>query len=56
MGWFVITNLIGQTPYPSYLIFEKSSLKNQVRQTEFLMQKSILKLIFAVYTGSKNPV
>ena len=37
-------------PIHLYLIFEKSSLKNQVRR------KSILKLIFAGYTGSKNPV
>jgi hypothetical protein len=34
------------------LIFEKSSLTNCI----FNLQKSILKWIFAGYTGSKNPV
>ena len=55
-------------PIHLYLIFEKSSWKNQVRRTGFLiyfeldcyflcsLQKSISKLIFAGYTGSKNPV
>ena len=51
------------------MIFEKSSWKNQVRQTGFLvyfelefyclwcsLQKLISKLIFAGYTGSKNQV
>ena len=42
-------------PVDLYLSFEKSSWKNQVRQTGFFnLQKS--KLIFAGYTGSKNPV
>ena len=35
-----------------YLIFEKSSSTNWI----FNLQKSILKLIFTGYTGSKNPV
>ena len=39
-------------PIHLYLIFEKSSLKNQVRRTGF----EISKLIFAGYTGSNNPV
>ena len=39
-------------PIHLYLIFEKSSSTNWF----FKLQKSILKLIFAVYTGSKNPV
>ena len=39
-------------PVDLYLIFEKSSLTNWI----FSLQKSILKLIFAGYTGSKNPV
>ena len=48
-------------PIHLYLTFEKSSLKNQVRRTEFLTCKNqfwnwFLKLIFAGYTGSKNPV
>jgi hypothetical protein len=43
-------------PVDLYLVFEKSSWKNQVRRTGFSLQKSISKLIFAGYTGSKNPV
>ena len=39
-------------PVDLYLIFEKSSCKNQVRQIGFLASKNI----FAGYTGSKNPV
>ena len=39
-------------PVDLYLIFEKSSLTNWI----FSLQKSISKLIFAGYTGSKNPV
>ena len=51
-----------------HLISEKSIWKNQVRQTGFLLyfeldfcclcslQKTILKLIFVGYTGSKNQV
>ena len=38
--------------YLFYLIFEKSSSTKWM----FNMQKSISKLIFAGYTGSKNPV
>ena len=50
-------NVITLSPYPSVhdfwkIKFEKSSLTNWV----FNMQKSISKLIFAGYTGSKNPV
>ena len=45
------------TPYPSALDswkskFEKSSSMNWI----YNLQKLILKLIFADYTGSKNPV
>ena len=42
-------------PIHLYLIkikFEKSSMTNWI----FYLQKSILKLIFAGYRGSKNPV
>ena len=39
-------------PIHLYLIFEKSSLMNWI----FNLQKSISKLIFAGYTGCKNPV
>ena len=50
-------NGLGFTPYPSVLNFwkiqfEKSSSTNWI----FNLQKSISKLIFAGYTGSKNPV
>ena len=40
------------TPIHMYFIFEKSSSTNWF----FNLQKSISKLIFAGYTGSKNPV
>ena len=44
-------------PVDLYLIFEKTSFKNQVLQTGLLAcKKSISKLIFAGYTGSKNQV
>ena len=39
-------------PVDLYLIFEKSSSSNWISN----LQKSISKLIFAGYTGSKNPV
>ena len=50
-------NFMTLTPYPSVLDFwkikfEKSSSTNWI----FNLQKSISKLIFAGYTGSKNPV
>ena len=41
-------------PINLHLIFEKSSLKNQVGRTGFFL--SILNWIFAGYTGSKNQV
>ena len=44
-------------PIHLYLIFEKSSLKSQVRQIGLLTwKKSISKLIFTGYTGCKNLV
>ena len=59
---FLNTGLIFWPPkwvVPLYLNFEKSSWKNQVGKKSstnwiFSLQKSISKLIFAGYTGSKN--
>ena len=48
-SWIKQTN---NHPIHLYLIFEKSSSTNWILN----LQKSILKLIFAGYTGSKNPV
>ena len=45
-------NVRDKRPIHLYLIFEKSSLTNWI----FTLQKSILKLIFADYTSSKNLV
>jgi hypothetical protein len=49
------------SPVDLYLIFEKSIRKNQFgkinfNKLDFSLQKSILKFIFAGYTGSKNQV
>jgi len=45
----------GLRPIDLYLIFEKSSCKNQVRQTVFLASKNQFRNWFlAGYTGSKN--
>ena len=44
-------------PVDLYLISEKTSLKNQVQLNWiFNLKKTFSKLIFAGYTGSKNPV
>jgi hypothetical protein len=43
-------------PFDLYLIFEKSSCKNQVQQTGFSACKNNFEIDFGGYTGSKNPV
>ena len=48
----IVFSIYHLLPIHLYLIFEKSSSTNWI----FNLQKSILKLIFAGYTGSKNPV
>ena len=46
---------MGKLPFDLHLIFEKSSCKNQVRQTWFLAYKNQFRNWF-LHAGSKNPV